>query len=128
MVDYLRALKYPIAAWVMIDTSWSLLAIALPAIGNISSWTIFFLIVGLGIGGWVGYKVVEFKGKLLDVIVAGLIIGAVCFVLDITETGLVTTGTGAGLYNPMSELPYSLAFLFSNFVGAFTAGGFALTK
>lgn len=123
---YIRVLKYPVLGSILADTSYTLAAKALPPMGNIPSLVVYFMILQIGFGVWGGYRIVEFKGNFLDVIIVGLILGVVCGVLDLTETGVILSAIGT--YNPMDELPYSLAYVLSTLYGAIIAGGFALTK
>jgi hypothetical protein len=123
---YIRVLKYPVLAQIIADSSYTLAAYVLPPMGSIPSLVVYFMILQIPFGAWVGYKIVELKGNFLDVIIVGLILGVVCGVLDLTETGVIVSAVGT--YNAIDELPYSLAYVLSTLYGAIVAGGYALTK
>ncbi len=69
-----------------------------------------------------GYKIVEFKGNFVDVIVVGVVVGVVCGVLTIV---LLLAHGMMGMGVLLSEFVFNVGM---NLVGAIVGGGYALTK
>ncbi len=120
MVEYLRALKYPVITSILIPIV--ILAISYVA-GVIDMVTPNVQApIALAIGAWAGYKIVEFKGNYTDVIIAGVIVGIVGAVLILLGFGVVR---GMGVEAMLSVSVFGLGF---KIAGALIGGGFALTK
>lgn len=117
--DYVRALKWPIIGWIVVDIA---LLVSTYVGGFMEMLTPGSLApVLLAFGAWAGYKIVEFKGKFVDVIIAGVVIGLVCGGLALVLFAVRNV--------PTSVWPASFTFdVLMNIVGAIIAGGFALTK
>ncbi len=123
MVDYVRALEYPVInsiAIAIVFVAISYVEGVLPKLTSTVDATL-----ALAIGVWAGYKIVEFKGNYADVIVAGIIVGIVGAVLIIVGFGVVR---GLGVSGVNGMLPVSVFDMGFKIAGALIGGGFALTK
>ena len=116
----MRALKWPIISWVLLDALFLLLS-GVKGVDEMFTSPVAAML-SLAFGIWVGYKIVEFKGAYLDAIFSGVIIGAVCFLLCIVGYGMVL---GLGI---AGSLPIATFMFGMNLAGAVVGGGFALTK
>ncbi len=139
MANYFQALKYPIIGWVIIDTLAVVMTRLFPVvtgIGNIPTPGGGFIVVtSWAVGAWAGYKIVEFKGNFVDVILAGVIVGLVSALLEILELGFMLSflmyypsSPGAFSVLVLEQLPYAVLFFSQNLFGAIIVGGFAATK
>ncbi len=120
MVEYIRALKYPVISMIVI----AIVFVAISYVGGVLNMLTVAVLapIGLAIGVWSGYKIVEFKGNYVDVIGVGLIVGIVGAVLILAGFGVVR---GLGI---SAMLPVSVFDLGFKIAGAVVGGGFALTK
>ncbi|MFZ3168798.1 MAG: hypothetical protein WA130_14380 [Candidatus Methanoperedens sp.] len=121
MVEYLRALKYPVITTIVV----AIVFVAVSYVtGVLNMLTAAVLApVALAIGVWAGYKIVEFKGNYADVIGAGVIVGIVGAVAILTGFGVVR---GLGVNAMLAVSVFDLGF---KIAGALVGGGgFALTK
>ncbi|MCI0550211.1 MAG: hypothetical protein L0287_04590 [Anaerolineae bacterium] len=123
---YARALKWPIISWVVIDLVFLVAFFIYPSqIGTMGAPGNLTVLL-LAVGAWAGYKIVEFGGNYLHAAIAGLIVGAVCAVLDVIGFGVIAAGLTGGITPDL--LAGALYFLGMNFFGSLIGGGFALTK
>lgn len=120
MVEYLRALKYPVISTIVV----AIVFVAISYVGGVLNMLTAPVLapVALAIGAWAGYKIVEFKGNYADVIGAGVIVGIVGAVFILVGFGVVR-GLGVDAMLPVSV--FDLGF---KIAGALVGGGFALTK
>ena len=121
MVDYVKALKWPVITWIVLD----LLFIVVSPIKGVSEMfsNDVSALYGLVFGLWVGYTMItQFKGTYGQAFVGGLIIGLVCLVLCIIGFGIVLKMGVAG------ALPIAIFMAMMNLSGALIGAGFALTK
>ena len=127
--DYLRALKLPIVGWIFTYFIVVVSVKAFPALiafGNVPMGAGFLDVVGLVLGAWAGYKIVEFGGKFVDVLVVTVILSLVAGVLQIVEVGVLVSFPLP--VDVAGELPVAVFTVLNVVAGALTAGGFALTK
>lgn len=123
---YIRALKWPVITWVVIDIVLPVALLIYPkqmgtlqAPGNLT-------VLGIAVGLWAGYKIVQFGGNYVSAAIAGLIVGAVCAVMAVIGFGVIAAGVTGGITPDL--LATALYFLAINFFGALIGGGYALTK
>ena len=134
MAEYIRVLKYPLLVWFLSDTLSEALAhpALVPGLANIQDSFTGATLAAVAIGAWVGYKMIELKGNWFNAMVAGLISGAWCGLIAVTEGGIDLTPPSAyGLAfggTLMSLLPLEFAWLILNVIGAVIGTGFALTR
>lgn len=127
--DYVRALKFPTIAWV---ATYALTVVTIKLFPNlvpldgVAMGTGFLVIVAWSFGAWAGYKIVEFGGNFIDVLVVSAVIAAVAALLQIVEVGVLVSFPAP--VNVNGELPVAAFNLIDTLMGAMTAGGFALTK
>jgi len=118
---YVKALKWPIITWVVINVLFLVVLLLLPKVGEIATdATLTPLLLAVGI--WAGYKMVQFGGNYWHAALGGLIVGAVCAILAIVLFGLIAS---AGVANVLPGAVYDFAM---NFFGALIGGGFAVSK
>ncbi len=120
MGNLVRAVKWPIISWVVVD-------VVFVAAGFVGGVLELYTPAGfapllIAFGFWAGYKMIEFGGNYGNAIVAGVIVGAACAILTIVGFVLILGQEFSGIF-PLAV--YSLAF---NIAGALVGGGFALTK
>lgn len=120
MADYVRALKWPVIAWIEVDIVMLAMSYLAGVMDMLTPAVIAPLTLAFGV--WAGYKIVEFGGKVLDVVVAGAVVGVVCAGLTLVGFGLVR-GMGFEAILPLAV--FAAGF---NLFGAFIGGGFALSK
>ncbi len=118
--DYMRALKWPIIAWVIVDIIFLAITFVHGVMNMLTPAGLSPLFIAFG--AWAGYKIVEFKGKFPDVIAAGVIVGVVCGVLGVI---LLLAHGMTGMGDLTAEFTFDAAM---NLVGAIVGGGYALTK
>lgn len=137
MAEYFRALKYPLLVWFLLDTPATLLTAWVPGAAiiqdsftGLAAWT-------MTLGAAAAYKMIQFKGNWFHAMTAGVITGAWCAFLAITETGIVSTPlitimTPTGLTafggSLMSTVPFGFALLIMSVIGGVIGTGFALTR
>lgn len=120
MVEYLRALKYPIISTIVVAIVFVAISYVAGVLDMLTSQVL--APVALAIGVWAGYKIVEFKGNYAHVIGAGIIVGIVGAILILLGFGVVRgLGVDAMLRVSVFDLGFKIA-------GALIGGGFALTK
>ena len=112
MADYMRALKWPVLTWILLDAIYFVMDKVYAPAGQLFTPDIAAL-TALVFGLWGGSKIVEFKGKYWDAAGAGIVLGVLCFILCIAG------GFGAQLGVYMGIM---------NLSGALIGGGWALTK
>ena len=120
MADYMRALKWPVIAWVISDILFVVLSYVKGVAELFTPPVLALLATAFGI--WGGYKIVQFKGGFVDAMGAGVVLGVACFILCYVGFGLVLGMPTEG-WLPIGTFMGSL-----NFTGALIGGGFALTK
>ncbi len=129
MANYLRALRFPIVGWLftylLIVVTVKLFPV-LVVFDHVPMGPGFLVIVGWLLGAWAGYKIVEFGGSFVDVVVVSAIMASVAGFLQIVEVGVLVSLPAP--VNVTAELPIALYNLTNTLAGALTAGGFALTK
>ncbi len=129
MADYLRALKFPIIGSI---STYFLIAVtirlfpALAVFEGVPGGFGFIAIVGLLLGAWAGYKIVEFGGNFVDVILVSVIIATVGGILQMVEVGVLASFPSP--LNLSDELTTAVYNFENTQAGAVIAGGFALTK
>jgi hypothetical protein len=112
MVDYVRALKWPVITWIVLDALFYVADKVYAEAGKLfTPDTGALLAVVFGI--WTGSKIVAFKGNFLHAAVGGVILGAACLVLCMVGGFGTTFGVYMGLMN---------------LSGALIGAGYALTK
>ncbi len=116
----MRALKWPIIAWIIVDVIFLAMTFVGGVMEMLTPATLSPLL--LAFGAWTGYKIVEFKGNFVDVIVVGVVVGVVCGVLTVV---LLLAHGMMGMGVLLSEFVFNVGM---NLVGAIVGGGYALTK
>ncbi len=116
----MRALKWPIIAWIIVDVIFLAMTFVGGVMEMLTPATLSPLL--LAFGAWAGYKIVEFKGNFVDLIFVGVVVGVVCGVLTIV---LLLAHGMMGMGVLLSEFVFNLGM---NLVGAIVGGGYALTK
>ncbi len=116
----MRALKWPIIAWVIVDIIFLAITFVHGVMDMLTPAGLSPLFIAFG--AWAGYKIVEFKGKFPDVIAAGVIVGVVCGVLGVV---LLLAHGMTGMGDLTAEFTFDAAMIL---VGAIVGGGYALTK
>ncbi len=112
MADYIRALKWPVLTWIVLDVLYYVVGKVYAPAGQLFTPDIA-AITAIVFGIWGGSKIVEFKGKYLDAFGAGVVLGVLCFVLCL----LGGFGAPLGVYMGIMNLS-----------GALIGGGYALTR
>ncbi len=129
MTDYLGALKFPIIGWIFtyftIVVTVKLFPVLI-AFGDVPIGAGVWAIVGWLLGAWAGYKIVEFEGKFVDVIVVTVVLALVAGFLQIVEVGVLVSFPSP--VDVAGELPVVVYNAMNVVAGALAAGGFALTK
>ncbi len=137
MAEYFRVLKYPLLFWFLLDTAGISLTALVPGYGVIQDSWASGAVWALPFGAWAAYKMIQFKGNAFHAMVAGVITGAWCGIMAVTETGItsvpvavITTPAGVVALggNMAGLLPFGFAFFIINVVGAVIGTGFALTR
>ena len=112
MVDYVRALKWPVITWIVLDALFYIADKVYSEAGKLfTPDTGALLAVIFGI--WAGSKIVSFKGTFLHAFGGGVILGAVCLVLCLVAGYGLPLGAFMGLMN---------------LSGALIGAGYMLTK
>jgi hypothetical protein len=112
MADYMRALKWPVLTWIVLDALYYVADKIYAPAGQLFTPDVA-AITAVIFGIWGGSKIVEFKGKYWDALGAGVVLGVLCFGL------CIVTGFGAQLGVYMGLM---------NLSGALIGGGYALTR
>ena len=112
MVDYVRALKWPVITWIVLDALYFIVGKVYEAAAKLFTPDIA-AVTALLFGMWTGSKIVSFKGNFAHAFVGGVILGAVCFVLCMV-----------GGFGP--ELGVYMGVM--NLSGALIGAGYMLTK
>ncbi len=115
-----RALMWPVVTWVVVNVIFFAALLAVPDMGkSVSPAGLTPLL--LAIGGWAGYKIVELGGGYGYAFIAGVVVGAVCAVLDVIGSAIIGQTMAAAF-------PGAVYFFGLNLFGALIGGGFKLTK
>ncbi len=112
MANYVRALKWPVISWIVLDALFFVVDKVYSEAGKLFT-PDTAAVLALAFGFWGGSKIVEFKGNYLDAFGAGIVLGVLCFVLCIAGG----FGTQLGAFMGMLNLS-----------GALIGGGYALTR
>jgi len=121
---YVKALKWPVITWVVVDVIFLIGVALFPDIGSYATpGALTPLLLAFGI--WAGYKIVQFGGNYLHAAIAGLVVGVVCAILAIVGFGVILASVTGGI---SAVLPAAVYYLAVNLFGALIGGGFALSK
>ena len=112
MADYIRALKWPVLTWILVDALFFIVDKVYSDAGKLFTPDTSAL-MALVFGVWGGSKIVQFKGGYLDSFGAGIVLGIVCLILCIVGGFGLQLGIFMGLLN---------------LSGALIGGGYALTR
>jgi hypothetical protein len=88
---------------------------------GIAMGTGFLVIFCWSLGAWAGYKIVEFGGNFIHVMVVAVAMAVVAVILQIVVVGAVV-GDLAG------QVPVAVFTAVNTIAGALTGGGFGLIK
>ena len=118
---FYKALKWPVISLAIAAVAHQLTVILLPALKPIFSPNTVGPFIWVPLGIVVGYKIVQFGGKYVHVILAGLIPGLVPWIAKIIFGSI----GGAGAAEIVNESVLAMGILF---FGALIGGSFALSK
>lgn len=120
---YVNALKWPVIGWVVVDLVLLVASFVSPGIVVMMTPAALAPVLLL-FGLWAGYKIVEFGGNFVSVLVAGLVVGIVCAFLTVVGFGVINNVMGG----VAGAAPFGVFSLALNLTGAVIGGGFALSK
>jgi hypothetical protein len=112
MVDFVRALKWPVITWIVLDALFYIAGMVYSPAAQLFTPDIAAA-MALVFGAWAGSKIVAFKGTYLHAAGGGIVLGAVCLVLCMLGGFGLQLGAYMGLMN---------------LSGALIGAGYALTK
>jgi hypothetical protein len=118
---FYKALKWPTISLAIAAVAHQLTVILLPALKPVFSPTTVGPLIWVPFGIVVGYKIVQFGGRYVHVILAGMVLGLVPWIVKIIFGSI----GGAGAAEIVNESVFAMGIIF---FGALIGGSFALSK
>lgn len=129
MVEYWRAMKYPLVIWFLWDTAFTVLAYFVPTFATVNPTAdagAGIIAQALPLGAMAGYKMIQLKGNLFNAMVVGIVTGLWCVFLSMTEVGLVLSPFGT--YSLWDMYVTSFPLFTADMIGAIIGAGIALAR
>ena len=118
---FYKALKWPMISLAIAAVAHQITVIILPALKPIFSPLTVGPLIWVSFGSMVGYKIVQFGGKYIHVILVGIVLGPV----PLTVKTIFGSIGGAGAAEIVNESVFAMGILF---FGALIGGSFALSR
>ena len=113
---YVRALKWPVIAWIVIDVFVYVVSFV-PGVLDMMTPPVFAALIA-AVGAWAGYRTVQATGSAVAAVIAGIVVGLVCGAGDLVIFGMLR-GMGTQAVLPEAVLDFTL-----NLGGAIVGGWF----